>query len=91
MVIVDPDGTEVYRYPCLDFADRTNDDDIWSTLESLALPPADFGAYFRGIMFGAVAIGRRVHDDESRALAKEHRQMSRSNLEAWETWRPAAK
>ncbi len=110
MVIVDPDGREVYRYQGRDFADRTNDDDIWTTLDALALPPvepppwtsdvevpddlrgyfrpADFGAYFRGNMFGAVAIGRRVHDDESRALAKEHREMSKSNLEAWETWQP---
>jgi len=50
--------------------------------------PADFDAYFRGNMFGAVSIGRRVPDTESRALAKEHREMSRSNLEAWETWQP---
>jgi hypothetical protein len=110
MVIVDPDGREVYRSQGRDFADRTNDDDIWETLASLSLPavdppawssdvavpddlrgyfrPSDFGAYFRGNMFGAVAIGRRVPDAESRALAKEHREMSRSNLEAWEAWRP---
>ncbi len=110
MVIVDPDGREVYRYQGRDFADRTNDDDIWATLDRLALapvepspwssevevpddlrgsfPPADFGAYFRGNMFGAIAIGRRVPDAESRALAKEHREMSKSNLEAWERWQP---
>ena len=29
MVIVDPDGTEVYRYQGRDFPDRTNDDDLW--------------------------------------------------------------
>ncbi len=110
MVIVDPDGHEVYRYQGRDFADRTNDDDIWATLDTLALAPVDpppwssavevpddlrgyfrptdFAAYFRGNMFGAVAIGRRVHDDESRALAKEHREMSKSNLDAWESWQP---
>ena len=110
MVIVAPGGSEVYRYQGRDFADRTNDDDIWATLDSLDLPPVDpppwtsdvvvpddlrgffrpqdFGAYFRGNMFGAVAIGRRVHDDDSRALAREHRLMSQSNLEAWAEWEP---
>ena len=29
MVIVDPDGTEMYRYQGRDFADRTNDVDLW--------------------------------------------------------------
>ncbi len=112
MVIVDPDGTEVYRYQGRDFADRTNDDDIWATLDSLSLPPVDpgpwvpeldvpddlrgyfrpvdFGAYFRGNMFGAVAIGGRLDDKASRAIAREHREMSKSNLEAWETWRNRA-
>ena len=41
MLIVDPDGREVYRYQGRDFADRTNDDDIWSTLDALSLPPVD--------------------------------------------------
>ncbi len=108
MVIVDPDGREVYRYQGRDFADRTNDDDIWATLDTLALPavdpaawssgvevpddlrgyfrPVDFAAYFRGNMFGAVAIGGRLDDKASRAIAREHREMSRSNLEAWESW-----
>ncbi len=109
MVIIDPDGREVYRYQGRDFADRTNDDDIWATLDSLSLPPVDpaawapgvdvpddlrgffrptdFGAYFRGNMFGAIAIGGRLDDKASRAIAREHREMSKSNLEAWETWR----
>lgn len=112
MIIVDPDGNEVYRYQGRDFADRTNDDDIWATLDGLALqpvdPPAwkpdtdvpddlrgyfrpkDFGAYFRGNMFGAIAISRRVGDDESRSIAKEHQHMSKSNLDAWETWQSHA-
>ena len=29
LAVVDPDGTEVYRYQGRDFADRTNDDDLW--------------------------------------------------------------
>jgi hypothetical protein len=109
MVIVDPDGTEVYRYQGRDFADRTNDDDIWATLDALSLPPvdppawtptievpddlrgyfrpADFGGYFRGNMFGAIAIGGRLDDTAARAIAREHREMSKSNLEAWESWR----
>jgi len=108
MVIVDPDGNEVYRYQGRDFDDRTNDDDIWATLDAMALTaidpppwtptvevpddlrgyfrPADFGAYFRGNMFGAIAIGGRLDDTASRAIAREHREMSKSNLEAWETW-----
>jgi len=108
MVIVDPDGNEVYRYQGRDFADRTNDDDIGATLDALALPPvdpppwhpdtavpddlrgyfrpADFGAYFRGNMFGAIAIGGRLDDTASRLIASEHREMSKSNLEAWESW-----
>ena len=111
MVIVDPEGVEVYRYQGRDFADRTNDDDIWATLERLSLPPvepdpwepdvavpddlrgyfapADFAAYFRGNMFGAVAIGGRLTDKASRAIAREHREMCRSNLEAWESWKAA--
>jgi len=108
MVIVDPDGNEVYRYQGRDFADRTNDDDIWATLDAMALTaidpppwtptaevpddlrgyfrPADFGAYFRGNMFGAIAIGGRLDDTASRAIAGEHREMSKSCLEAWEAW-----
>ncbi len=109
MVIVDPDGREVYRYQGRDFADRTNDDDIWATLDALSLPsvdpppwnpgievpddlrgyfrPTDFAAYFRGNMFGSIAIGGRLDDKASRAIAREHREMSKSNLEAWENWR----
>jgi hypothetical protein len=48
--------------------------------------PTDFGAYFRGNMFGAIAIGRRVPDEASRELAKEHRLMSQSMLDAWAPW-----
>lgn len=51
--------------------------------------PTDFGAYFRGNMFGAIAIGRRVPDEASRELAKEHRLMSQSMLEAWALWEPS--
>lgn len=50
--------------------------------------PVDFSAYFRGNMFGAVAIGRRVSDESSRALAREHRLMSQSMLDAWTRWEP---
>lgn len=50
--------------------------------------PADFSAYFRGNMFGAIAIGRRVPDETSRELAKEHRVMSQSMLDAWTSWEP---
>jgi hypothetical protein len=46
--------------------------------------PADLGPYFRGNMFGAVAIGRRSADEAGRTLAKEHRVMAQTTLEAWE-------
>ncbi len=110
IVVVDPDGTEVYRYQGRDFADRTHDDDLWAAIDSLELAavepppwepdvdvpddlrgyfrPTDFAAYFRGNMFGAVAIGRRVPDETSRELAGEHRSMSQSMLDAWARWEP---
>lgn len=113
MVIVDPDGNEVYRYQGRDFADRTNDDDIWAALDALGLPavdpppwvptvdvpddlqgyfrPTDFGTYFRGNRFGAAAIQMRLADPESRAIAREHRVMSDSNLEAWAGWQQHTK
>jgi len=113
MVIVTPDGEEVYRYQGRDFADRTNDDDIWKTLDELNLPPVDpepwvpavdvpadltgyfrprdFAAYFGGNHFGALAIGLRLEDPASKAIAKEHRLMSKSNLEAWAEWGQHAK
>lgn len=43
--------------------------------------------YFKGNRFGALAIGRRIHDPESRALAKEHRMMSDATLAAWDSLR----
>jgi hypothetical protein len=49
--------------------------------------PTDYTAVFRGNFFGAIAIGRRVADDESRAIAKEHRIMSQANIDAWDHWR----
>jgi hypothetical protein len=110
MVIVTPDGEEVYRYQGRDFADRTNDDDIWKTLDELQLPavdpapwvptadvpddltgyfrPKDFAPTFRGNHFGAKAIELRLEGPESKAIAKEHRLMSKSNLEAWADWSP---
>ena len=110
MVIVSPDGEEVYRYQGRDFADRTNDDDLWAALETLGLPavepapwtgsdtvvpddlrgffaPEMFGPYFRGNRFGAAAIGGRLDDKASRAIAREHRVMSEATLEAWDVWR----
>ena len=110
MVIVDPSGGEVYRYESRDFADRTNDEDLFRALEALDLPPVepepevpdvevpadlkgyfrpeDFNAYFRGNMFAAVAIeGRLTEDADARAVARQHRQMSKASLDAWQVWR----
>ncbi len=111
MVIIDPDGNEVYRYQGRDFADRTNDDDLFEALTGLDLPavnpgpwtvtvqasdelrgyfrPKDYGAYFRGNMFGAIAIAGRADDPASKVMAKEHAAMSRSSNEAWDIWRKA--
>jgi len=111
MLIFDPDGNEVYRYQGRDFADRTNDDDIFSTLSGLGLPavspppweptaevpddldrffkPSGFGLYFRGNRFAAVAIGGRAErGSEAHSLARQHRLMADSSLEAWEAWAP---
>lgn len=41
MVIVDPDGNEIYRYQGRDFADRTNDDDLFEALDALQLDPIE--------------------------------------------------
>lgn len=60
MLVIDPDGKEVYRYVGRDFADRTTDHEVFAALESLGLdaiePPAggpvgdvpdDLRRYFR--------------------------------------------
>jgi hypothetical protein len=60
MLVIDPDGNEVYRYVGRDFADRTTDHEVYAALESLGLdaidPPAggpvgvvpdDLRRYFR--------------------------------------------
>jgi len=41
MLVVDPDGNEVYRYVGRDFADRTTDDEVYAALEALDLDPID--------------------------------------------------
>lgn len=39
--------------------------------------------YFRGNMFAAIAIGRRVEDPAAVEIAKEHRRMVTATLDAW--------
>jgi len=39
LLVIGPDGTEVFGYRGRDFADRTHDDDALSALESLGLDP----------------------------------------------------
>lgn len=48
-----------------------------------AFRPDMFGLYFRGNRFAAVAIGGRAEGDEAKSLAREHRLMADSMLEAW--------
>jgi hypothetical protein len=108
MVAVASDGTEVYRYQGRDFADRTNDDDLYEALEALGLPPVDpapwepqvdvpddlrgffrpedFAAYFRGNLFGAQAIAGRLDDPAAKAIALQHRDMSKATVDAWQKW-----
>ena len=109
MVVVEPGGMEVYRYRGRDFADRTNDDDLWQALAALGLPPvqperwsadvivpddldryfrpSDLPGYFRGNMFGAVAIAGRLDDPAAKAIAAQHRDMARATIDAWQTWK----
>ena len=49
--------------------------------------PEDFGAYFRGNRFAAIAIGGRLPSKETAAVAREHRLMAEASLEAWDTHR----
>lgn len=41
MIVIDPDGNEVYRYVGRDFADRTTDEEVYAALEALELGPID--------------------------------------------------
>lgn len=38
LLVIDTDGTEVFRYAGRDFADRTHDEDVFAALEGLGLP-----------------------------------------------------
>ena len=109
MVIIDPAGQETYRYQGRDFADRTNDDDLWAALGALGLAaispapialdadepddlrgyfrPEDFAAYFRGNLFGALAIAGRLADPAAKAIALQHRDMAKRTVDAWQEWK----
>lgn len=41
LIVVAPDGREVFRSVSRDFADRPTDDDVVAALDRLGLPPAD--------------------------------------------------
>lgn len=72
MLVIDPDGNEVYRYVGRDFADRTTDPEVYAALDSLQLsaiePPAggpigevptDLRGYFRPSDFTPFLGGNR--------------------------------
>ncbi len=40
--------------------------------------------YFRGNMFASIAISRRVADEASRLVAKEHQAMAQASIDAWD-------
>lgn len=106
MIVVGPDGTEVYRYNGRDFADRTTDDDVMEAVRGLNLDPINpdpwvpeatvpddlsgffpverYQAYFAGNRFGAIAIGGRLPDKETAAIAREHRLMAEASLAAFD-------
>jgi hypothetical protein len=44
IIVLAPDGHEVYRYAGVDFMDRPNDDEILDALSSLGLPTAETSA-----------------------------------------------
>lgn len=48
-----------------------------------AFAPALYRPYFSGNKFGALAIQMRAEGDEAKSLAREHRTMSDSMLDAW--------
>ena len=48
-----------------------------------AFTPQLYGPYFSGNKFGALAIMLRAEGDEAKTLAREHRDMSDSMLDAW--------
>jgi hypothetical protein len=48
-----------------------------------AFTPKLLGPHFTGNKFGAIALGMRAEGDEAKTLAKEHREMSQSILDAW--------
>jgi hypothetical protein len=74
MIVFDPDGVEIHRSEGRDFADRTHDDELWAAIEPLGLP--------------AVTPPPWMPDETSRELAREHRVMSQSMLDAWARWEP---
>lgn len=49
-----------------------------------AFRPEAFGAYFRGLRFGTLALSKRMRDDEDRAETEAVSQMAVSFLEAWQ-------
>lgn len=54
-----------------------------------AFRPEAFGAYFRGLRFGTLALAGRMRDDEDRAELTSTTQMAASFLEAWKERRQA--
>ena len=50
-------------------------------------PTEMYGPYFRGNMFGAIALSLRVSDPESKRMVLEHRDMAESCLNAWAQWK----
>ncbi len=106
LLVISPNGDEVYRYQGRDFADRTTDHEMFEALDALGLDPGPpspggpdvavpedlrgffptdmVGPYFRGNMFGALAISRRLVDEDAIAVAVAHRDMARDTIAAWE-------
>lgn len=56
LLVLDPDGNEVFGYRGRDFADRTHDDDALGALESLGLEPLPAGIELGGPVDESVGV-----------------------------------
>jgi hypothetical protein len=63
LLVIDPEGVEVFRYQGRDFADRTHDDDVVAAVEALGLEPIE------APVGGPVA---EVPDDLDRYFSPDH-------------------
>lgn len=81
------DALDDFGLPAIEAPNWTYDAGVPDDLRGY-FRPRDLGPYFRGNMYGALAIGWRLPDEASRDIAKQHRVMSKSILDALDVWAP---